>query len=738
MMRRLVAAYRVAWPRPLVQTGNRQAQCVLLTRLHSYVRSSTSSSRPARDLLEIKKEVQEALRLGRPVVALESTIISHGMPYPENLKTAVAVEDIVRSQGCTPATIAIIDGQIKVGLSEDDLETLARTGLKAEKTSRKDLALVLSQKKTGATTVSGTMLIAHMAGIKVFVTGGIGGVHRGAEESMDISADLTELGRTPVAVICAGVKSILDIGKTLEYLETQGVTVATYRSAEFPSFYSRSSGFKSPAVLQTTSECASLIFNNQRLGLQSGMVFACPIPEEHDMDGAAIEQAIQQALQQARDSSVQGKDVTPFLLDRVKKLTAGASLESNIALVKNNAHIGSQIARELSALASAGNSTPNLAVCSTQRPLIFGGSVMDISSKFDKASRRRSSENGVLMGTSSPGSVKQSLGGVGRNMAEACFRTGGHPVFVSVVGGDLAGQSIIRQMHDWGMDVDNISTEATQQTAVYSAFLDPAGEMLTAVADMKIHDSIPTHHIDSLIQRFKPGVVAFDGNLSVRSMEAVVSRCHDHSIPVLFEPTSIPKSTKVLELSIGGVEYATPNLGEVLAMGEFLSRRPGTSLAAPLKLKQLARSGMEILKAHPKLLPAILNVTRHIPKLAIKMGAGGVVVAVRDTHQSSEPSTQSKIVASSTHELEVHVGSERVQVVHIPVTKRLTKCVSVTGAGDSMVGTLITHLHRHPGGGVDVLLEGCRAGMAASLLSLQSTHAISEMLSPSVFSAVAR
>ncbi|RKP25734.1 pseudouridine-5'-phosphate glycosidase [Syncephalis pseudoplumigaleata] len=318
--------------------------------LHSASRRWIASRAGISTLLQPSEQVAAALAEGKPVVALESTIISHGMPYPQNLATAQAVESIVREQGCIPATIAILDNRIRVGLSERELDLLAQAGHQARKTSRRDIAYAVSKGIPAATTVASTMLIAHRAGIPVFVTGGIGGVHRGAEQTMDISADLTELGRTPVAVVCAGVKSILDIGKTLEYLETQGITVATYGSDEFPAFFTPHSGYKSPIRLDSSKECAALIDVAHRLQLGSGQVIAVPIPESHAANGQEIQTAIEKALAESMQRNITGKDATPFLLDRVNQLTAGRSLDANIALVKNNAAIGSQIARELALL----------------------------------------------------------------------------------------------------------------------------------------------------------------------------------------------------------------------------------------------------------------------------------------------------------------------------------------------------------------------------------------------------
>ncbi|RIA88375.1 pseudouridine-5'-phosphate glycosidase [Glomus cerebriforme] len=271
------------------------------------------------------------------------------MPYPQNLETAIAVENIVRENGSIPATIAILNGKINVGLSSNGLKTLAQMGQQARKSSRRDLAYAVSQGLTGATTVSGTMAIAHRAGIRVFVTGGIGGVHRGAEQSMDVSADLVELGRTPVAVVCAGVKSILDIQKTLEYLETQGVSVTTFgETTDFPAFFLPRSGFKSPSNLRTVEECAALINANIQLQLNSGMLIAVPIPEHKAANANKVQKAIDIALTEAKE--INGKDVTPFLLKRVNEITQGDSLKSNISLLKNNAKIGSQIAKCLANL----------------------------------------------------------------------------------------------------------------------------------------------------------------------------------------------------------------------------------------------------------------------------------------------------------------------------------------------------------------------------------------------------
>jgi len=298
--------------------------------------------------LQFSPEVQAARAAGKPIVALESTIISHGMPYPQNVQTAREVEQVIRDAGAVPATIAIIDGRICIGLADEQLELLGQSK-DAIKVSRRDLAYVLSQRKLGATTVAATMICAKLAGIEVFVTGGIGGVHRGAETSFDISADLQELAQTGVAVVCAGVKSILDIGLTLEYLETHGVPVVSVGQAAFPAFFTRDSGFKADFQLDTPEEQARFIRTKWQLGLEGGVVVSNPVPEASAMQSEEIDAIIAQALGEADAQGVKGKLVTPFLLARIKELTGGRSLVTNIALVKHNALVGARLAVALNA-----------------------------------------------------------------------------------------------------------------------------------------------------------------------------------------------------------------------------------------------------------------------------------------------------------------------------------------------------------------------------------------------------
>ena len=294
--------------------------------------------------LDINPEVAAALAAGKPVVALESTIISHGMPYPQNVQTALQVEQIIRENGAVPATIAIIGGRLKAGLTPEEIKYFGKKGKAIAKASRRDLAVLCARGEDGATTVTTTMIIAYMAGIRIFATGGIGGVHRGAETTMDISADLEELGQTPVMVVCAGAKSILDLGLTLEYLETKGVPVIGYGTKELPAFYTRQSGFQVDYQIDTPEELAKAFKTQNDLGFPGGMLVTNPIPEEYAMPLDVINAAIDRAIAECNEKGIHGKETTPFLLARVAELTGGDSLSSNIRLVFNNAKVAAQTA----------------------------------------------------------------------------------------------------------------------------------------------------------------------------------------------------------------------------------------------------------------------------------------------------------------------------------------------------------------------------------------------------------
>ncbi|KAK5664773.1 hypothetical protein QVD99_008318 [Batrachochytrium dendrobatidis] len=673
-------------------------------------------------ITRISDTVQQALGKGWPVVALESTIITHGMPFPQNLETAIEVETIVRQHGCVPATIALLDGQLRIGLDGSDLERLAKIGLDATKTSRRDMALVLGRNLPGSTTVSGTMIAAHKAGIDVFVTGGIGGVHRGSESSMDISADLTELGRTPIAVISAGVKSILDIGRTLEYLETQGVTVVSYGdSDDFPAFYTRKSGFKSMANLTTPQECADMIYANLSLGLNSGLVIAVPIPEKDAYPHPdRLEKVIQDAIHEANQRGVRGKDITPFLLDKVKTLTGGMSLAANISLVKNNAAIGSDIARALSHKKSVeaskqycqksnSISSSNTLKTGLHTPLIIGGTVLDISAKFDAGSNKNE-----IMRTSTPGSVYQSLGGVGLNVAKACCRSGGRPRFLSAVGDDAIGKQVMSAFEDSGMNSEFVKAIQGSSTATYTALLQPDGELLAAVSDMKIHEQISIDgQVWKTIQENPPSVICVDANVSVSLLKELLETTKTLDTLVCFEPTSVVKSRKLFDLPanlISQVQIVTPNDDELVAMSNALDKV--SDVDGVFKVVELAPDSDSIAKY-------IGNLLKAFELVIVKRGPQGVMIGKR-------------VQSTST-------GKYSCEMACLEVKGPVNHIISVTGAGDSMVGTILTGLASLPypldlqGTTMSELSRIVRFGMKAAELSLQSKESVSDSIKPDLF-----
>ncbi|KAJ3095311.1 hypothetical protein HDU97_007040 [Phlyctochytrium planicorne] len=670
------------------------------------------------------------------------------MPYPTNLKVAQEVESIIRSNGSIPATIAIMDGKAHIGLTDTHLTRLAESSLslppnpsrpKAIKASRRDLAHLLATKSIGSTTVAGTMCLAHAAGIKVFVTGGIGGVHRGGEITWDVSADLMELGRTPVAVVCAGVKSILDVERTLEVLETQGVPVVTYGTDEVPAFYTRSSGFKGIARVDSPLDAAKLIKSNNDLKLRNGVLITVPIPEsEVAIDSNKLNLVISQAVQEAESRSIKGKDVTPFLLDRIKNVTAGKSLQSNVALIRNNAMVGSQIAKSLSSLSrpssqaftSYPSSSRRSIIPTHLRPLIIGGTVLDITSRPSNPKAM----TGGGPSTSHPGKVMMGSGGVGRNVAEACFRTGGEPRFWSCIGGDEGARAILGEGVE-DMYADYVKTVPGARTATYSAFLDGTGNLVGAVADMDINAEIECPDFDVIDAK---GIVCVDGNVRLDVIAKLSNHVSQPGSPIgVFEPTSIPKALPVMEMLLRkktGFQIATPDLGEALVMARAIElhfKEEGRN-APRLLMDQkpsildgnsphchITKQANAYNSEHPGLEPAIPLLSTYFTHNVIKLGKDGVIISS----------------VSSQGSLLVH---------HIPATKSFSEVVSVTGAGDTLVGTMITSISRdmakhdeeNPGVPFKLtasdVVKGVTAGVKAAELTLMSVKAVSDQLDASV------
>ncbi|KAG8012781.1 Pseudouridine-metabolizing bifunctional protein C1861.05 [Nibea albiflora] len=620
----------------------------------------------------VHPSVSQALAENKPVVALESTIITHGMPYPHNLSTAKEVEAIVRAEGATPATVGIIEGEVHVGLSSEELDHLARCK-SSLKVSRRDLPYAVSKGLSGGTTVSATMIAAHRARIPVFVTGGIGGVHRDGENSLDISADLTELGRTPIAVVSAGVKSILDIGRTLEFLETQGVCVATYGALKsFPAFFSPQSGFTSPYQVSNPEEAAELIASALSLGLQSGVLLAVPIPDEHAAVGQEIEEAIQAAVTEASAKGITGRDVTPSILQKVNDLTKGKSLQANIALIHNNAKVGSQIACALSKQMNEGKL---------------------------KGSTRRHGKSDIF-GQTNPGSVCQSFGGVGRNIADSLSRLGRRPLFISATGADSHSDAVFNYCKH--MDTSGVARLEEQSTATYCVVIAESGEMSLGLGDMDIHEQITEQYVSQFEKQLSSAtLVCLDGNIPTSTINYVCSIASKHNINVWYEPTDPEKACKpFLSDSWKSLSYSSPNLAELCTMNKTLG------LPTP---EVLPSSFEEVLSVAVALSRPLLE---HLHCLVVTLGANGLLVC--GEHDAASVNLQPR----------KQKRRRRLCALHYPaLTVTAEETMNVSGAGDSLAGALMVGILQHQE------TDSCvRMGLLAARLSLASPHPIAPTL----------
>ncbi|XP_064276916.1 uncharacterized protein LOC135300880 isoform X1 [Passer domesticus] len=650
--------------------------------------------------VRIHPSVQEALVEGRPVVALESTIITHGMAYPLNLSMAREVEEIVRINGAVPATVGILRGQIHVGLTDEELEFLA-SSKNAVKVSRRDFPFVLSQGLSGGTTVSGTMITAHKAGIPVFVTGGIGGVHRDGENTLDVSADLTELGRTPVAVVSAGAKSILDIGRTLEYLETQGVCVAAFgESREFPAFFSRQSGFQAPYHVRDEEEAAKLIDSALGLGLSSGVLIAVPCPQERAAEGQAIEKAIQQALSQARSKGITGKEVTPFLLQKLTELTDGKSLDSNLALIQNNARVGSCIAVALSKLQKARRkgSQPGRKDMTAPQPVVIGGINVDFIAK---------AQNAEILGggQTNAGRVRRTFGGVGRNLADCLSRLGQAPLLLSAVGKDEHLESVLHYCHH--MDMSAVLQLEGKSTATYCAVITSAGELSMGLGDMDIHHQITEQYVSQFKENLcQAPLVCIDGNLPLSTIQYVCQLAREHQLAVCYEPTDENKASKpFLSDSWKALTYISPNLQELRAINRTLGNPLPAEL--PSRLEEVVQAAVAL--ACPLL--------AHLHCVVVTLGAHGVLLCGKSLGGSISLYPGAHKQAAAARLCAAHYPA-------IPISRE--EIVNVSGAGDSlMAGILAGVLAKHDTG------TCVRMGLLAASLSLRSYEPISPEISTS-------
>ncbi|KAG8874737.1 hypothetical protein FRB97_005677 [Tulasnella sp. 331] len=725
------------------------------SRLHELLEATPSIP------LDIHEEVRDALEAGDPVVALESAIITHGLPRPTNLQTAQSLERIVRSTGSIPATIAVLNGRLTVGLTASQLESLAHGSAAGDtKVSRRDIAPILGRgpaKGNGGTTISGTMVIADMVGIKVFATGGLGGVHRGGELTWDVSADLTELGRTPVALVTAGVKSILDIGKTLEYLLVSG-----------------------NAHIDVLVDMANMT------GLHSGQLFAVPIPEEHEDAGKRIQAMVDKAVEESEVNGVSrtGKDATPWLLNRVRELTGGESVKNNIALVENTALVGGQIAVELAKMShkpiqahvSVHSNQQHASMPTTTRAnprlVVLGASAVDITSRSKLSAA----------GSTCPGTVTLTSGGVGRNMAEAAQRhrssshTPSSTALITVLGDDLLAGTVRRELNDTGVTLKALSKRGTiehMRTPVCSLYLDGEGSLVGGVADFdavaavgveessgrdfKAIQALQEHYAELGVE--KP-LVAIDANFSDDVICAVLQWCWKNQIHLWFEPTSISKCTSILTALFSlrlhppsdtcpVVAYASPNVLELERMYDMAVRY---RLRSSHNLVEASRAVVQTSPNSLEKIPddenwrwlkgagvvekavSLVGDMRLFTHLVIKCGERGVLLAMRMSSQDSQPWLDNMTSLRIALPIESN-GDTVILERFLPHQISREELISTTGAGDSLVGTLLSEESAaltEPSGR-SIFLDPLRLGRAmdeaqgAAVRALKSNRAVADL-----------
>ncbi|KAJ3758649.1 indigoidine synthase A-like protein [Lentinula raphanica] len=739
-------------------------------------------------ILDVHPEVREALATKKPVVALETTLVTHGFPYPTNFNLSNSLENIVRSTGAIPATIGIVEGRIKIGLEQAELEQLANPPIPGSvvKISRRDIAPAVSMKAFGGTTCSATLIFAALAGIKVFATGGLGGVHRGGESckyttAMDISADLQELTRCPVGLVSSGAKSILDIGRTLEYLETLGVPVLSYGpSKQFPAFFTPKSGFEVPWSTESPHIAANILYTQAQLGMQNGALFAVPIPEKYEASGAEIQRAVDQAVaeSEANGISKRGKEATPWLLSRVAELTKGTSMVSNIALLENNARIGkytifsyekphssdtvsvyvsSPSTQPTQIPSSRANTEPtNTTQNDNASLLVLGAAAVDISARSSEV------DSNSALGSTVPGTISLSLGGVARNIAEASHRVSPQDsvLLISSIGDDAFGHLLTKESENYGMRTDGLLLQKDQRTAVCNMIMDSQGGLTTGIADMSILDNaqIEAKAVD-FVQKMKPKLVVMDGNCSSDVISTVATTCNEHDIKILIlisEPTSVVKSSRILKAvenmtnRTSPIDFISPNLIELreifetanekdlLSKPQYWTALDNFALTSRyrMELEHLSRVNVSdedtsrgtlsflLDQGMAQMAVKLLPLFRHI---VIKCGDKGVLVAMRQNPDSAWRSEQSNIKARCVVH---HSDSDTIVLSHFPALP-VEHLVNVTGAGDSFVGILASYLVRQPNAfnSPESLTQVIDVAQRAAVLTLGSPYAVAPELS---------
>ncbi|UNI14789.1 hypothetical protein JDV02_001385 [Purpureocillium takamizusanense] len=735
------------------------------------VASTPQNSTALRDLLRVSDEVADAIRLNKPVVALESTIYTHGALGKD---LAREHDDLVRSHGGIPAIIAIVDGVPTVGAKTQDIVRMIEDK-GTTKASRRDISYLVGmglagRKIHGGTTIAGTMLLARLAGIRVFGTGGLGGVHRGGESSMDISADLTELGRTRVAVISSGCKGFLDIPRTLEYLETQGCLVSTFADGrtgniDFPAFWARDSGTRSPSVVYTEKEAAAMILAQERLGIESGMLFANPIPEEFGVPSADMSAAIELAVREAVEKGFTGSKNTPYVLQRLKEITGEKAIIANKALVTSNiiraTNVSVELSRMLAADAGPVMSSVNIPFARDKEPagsdrpavtplaeiLVAGAVAVDLSCDFKST---RAGETAPQPHTSNPAQISQSIGGVGHNVALAAHLASkqARVQFCSMVGDDVAGSTVLSSLEAAGLGgvfvrkLDRQSHPGSR-TAQYVAVNDGSKNLVMAMADMGIFRQHVSDELrESAVSLTSPKWTVVDGNWAAKNIKAWIKTATDHNSKVAFEPVSVEKSQGLFGPQRGvpklgvfpsaSVDLASPNTYELAAM--YTAAKENGYLELGDWFDIIDAFGMTgarerfVRLTSPALTDAgvpvqSVNLLPYIPTLITKLGANGVLLTMllgRDDPLLRDRDAEEFILtrAAPKHE---SVGGIYMRL--FPAAETVRDIVSVNGVGDTFLGVLISGLAQ--GGRVEHLIDVAQRG---AVLTLRSAESVSPQL----------
>lgn len=696
-------------------------------------------------------EVATALAAGSPVVALESTILTHGLPFPKNLEMGMAVEKVIRAEGCVPATTAFLGGQAKVGLTGKELERLANSRGN-QKVSRRDIPSALARGLNGGTTVAATMILAKKAGIKVFATGGLGGVHRGVSETWDISADLEELSKTPIAVVCSGPKSILDVPKTLEYLETKGVPVATYGQVSVPGFFTRDSGVESPYTFDSPEDAAAMIRAGTEFGMENGYVFCVPCPKHLAMPAHVADRAIESALEQAALQGISGKATTPYLLKKVWEATGGDSINTNIEFVKNNARVAAQISRSLAALEGSisiqiptrlePRAKPPVRTLqrSTEVPrvLAVGALAQDITCSLD-------AEN--ISVSSYPGTITTALGGAAHNVALASAYGGAHTRLVSVVG-ERESEEISKSLSP-ALDASGVLV-SEKRTARYISMNDSKGELIVACADMEsISTQLQLKHLNTQLNLANDGVIVFDGNIGKDQTQAILDL--KSSGLKLFEPTSVTKAARLAHLSLKvwpfqSLDIAFPNSLELMSMFEEFSFcekfdvQHWFPIVDSLPMDAVAEMKLDLfVRRCPGLkdvvqsgtVQAAIHLLPYIPNLFVTMGSKGVlsfqlIERLKDRTGGEKDGVPSVYIIAKNRQFGLLMQYFEPEAISSDRVK------SVNGAGDTFCGMVCAQLAQSRiwlrDDGISKKNAITRAQLAARL-SLQTYDAVSSAIS---------